>query len=186
MENFKSTLFTLFLLVVMGAVGYWAFSTIEPGNVHVNNQKQKELEIKNEELEKEIIILKSKVSLLESTSEVASVVIPTSDIKPVDPVTPIKTVTPAPIVSKYQTQINELQKLINDNIYMKKGSKGERVGTVQRFINIYNNTTSRVDNDYGPGLITAVTKFQKDQKITADGETGPNTYRKMIEWLNTR
>lgn len=187
MENLKSTLFSLLMLAALGALGYWAFTTIEPGSVHVNNQKQKELEIKNEELNEEILALKTKVALLESSPEVMPVVLPdTNVVKPVVPVAVVKPITPTQTASKYQTLINELQKLIDDNIYMKKGSQGERVGTIQRFINVYNNTTTRVDNDYGPGLITAVKKFQLDQKIMADGETGPNTYRKMIEWLKNR
>ncbi|HYD90300.1 MAG TPA: peptidoglycan-binding domain-containing protein, partial [Flavobacterium sp.] len=79
--------------------------------------------------------------------------------------------------------INELQKLIDDNIFMKEKSSGTRVGTVQTFLNLYNNTSKRVDNDYGAGTKADVIKFQKAVGLTADGEAGPNTYRKMIEWL---
>ncbi|HBB54043.1 TPA: hypothetical protein DHS24_02780 [Candidatus Nomurabacteria bacterium] len=66
---------------------------------------------------------------------------------------------------------------------MKEKSQGTRVGTVQTFLNIYNNTSKLVDNDYGPGTKTDVMNFQKAEGITVDGEAGPGTFRKMIEWL---
>ncbi|MBI2630677.1 peptidoglycan-binding protein [Candidatus Nomurabacteria bacterium] len=66
---------------------------------------------------------------------------------------------------------------------MKVGSKGTRVGTIQKFLNLYNKTSKPVDNDYGPGLKADVTAYQKAAGTTADGETGPATYKKMIEWL---
>lgn len=91
--------------------------------------------------------------------------------------------TPDPVVLKYPSLINEIQKLVDSNIYMKKGSRGTRVGTVQKFLNIYNGTSSKIDNDYGPGMETVIKKFQKDQGLTSDGEAGPNTFRKMVNWL---
>ena len=66
---------------------------------------------------------------------------------------------------------------------MKVGSKGTRVGTVQNFLNLYNKTSKRVDNDYGKTTKTDVIAFQKAVGLTQDGETGPTTYKKMIEWL---
>ena len=69
---------------------------------------------------------------------------------------------------------------------MKEKSYGTRVGTIQTFLNIYNNTTKKVDNDYGAGTKTDVIKFQKAEKITADGEAGPSTFLKMIDWLKKR
>ncbi|PIZ53219.1 hypothetical protein COY25_03820 [Candidatus Uhrbacteria bacterium CG_4_10_14_0_2_um_filter_41_7] len=66
---------------------------------------------------------------------------------------------------------------------MKAKSSGTIVGVVQEFLNIYNKTSNRIDNDYGPGTQKAVTAFQKAQGITADGEAGPGTFRKMIDWL---
>ena len=66
---------------------------------------------------------------------------------------------------------------------MKLKSKGTRVGTVQEFLNIYNNTSKKVDNDYGAGTKTDVVNFQKKEGLTADGEAGPTTFVKMIDWL---
>jgi len=89
-------------------------------------------------------------------------------------------------VYKYQDLINEFQKLISDNVFLKQKSSGPRVGTVQKFLNIYNNTSNKVDNDYGVGTTKTVTAFQKDQKdsgLNANSEAGTNTFNQMIDWL---
>lgn len=86
--------------------------------------------------------------------------------------------------SEYSDLIARLEKLIEDNVFMKKGSRGTRVGTVQEFLNLYNGTDSRIDNDYGGTTENQVRSFQRSEGLTTDGQTGPNTYRKMIEWLN--
>ena len=90
---------------------------------------------------------------------------------------------PSPTAYKYQTLINELQKLTDSKVFLKEKSQGPSVGTVQRFLNIYNDTSAKVDNDYGASTKVAVIDFQKDTGITADGEAGPGTFKKMIEWL---
>lgn len=66
---------------------------------------------------------------------------------------------------------------------MKEKSQGTRVGTLQAFLNIYNNTSKKVDNDFGAGTKTDVINFQKAEKLLADGEAGPGTFQKMIDWL---
>lgn len=78
---------------------------------------------------------------------------------------------------------DKLQGLITDKIYMKKGSRGTRVGTVQKFLVAYG-VSVKIDNDYGDTTVNGVKKFQTDQKLTADGQAGPSTYQKMIDWLN--
>lgn len=180
MENFKFMLFSIFILVILGFGGYWAFSTIESGSSHVDSQKQKELEIANEDLKKEINALKKQVSLLK-TEESAD-----KEDEMIIPETP-KTIPVAPVVnnpvSTHQSLINELQKLVDGNIYLKNKSQGPAVGSVQRFLNVYNKTSSKVDNDYGVSTGTAVRDFQKDQGLSVDGEIGPGTSKKMISWL---
>ena len=180
MENFKSILFLIIILVIIVLGGYWAVSTIEPGSINVEREKQKELEQKNQELEKEIQELKDKIAILEH---------PTKEQIPVEEnIEKPNTNTPEnnATLLKYQSLIDDLQKLIDDNIHMKEKSYGTRVGTIQTFLNIYNNTTKKVDNDYGAGTKTDVIKFQKAEKITADGEAGPSTFLKMIDWLKKR
>ncbi|SRR3989339_282103 len=174
MKNIKYILFSIIILAVIVLLGYWAISTIEPANVHIEKQKQEELEQKNKELEQEVEELKNEIKTLQPSVEES---IPQEET-PEEPNIPDNT---AP--SKYQSLINDLQKLINDNVSMKEKSRGTRVGTVQTFLNVYNNTSKKVDNDYGAGTKMDIINFQKAEGITADGEAGPGTFSKMIDWL---
>ena len=189
MENFKSILSLLIGLALLAGIGFWAFSTLESGSTHVNIQRQKDLQAKNQALEKELVTLKTQVGLLES-DKVKEAVVADIPVLPVVatslPVVVKKPITMTPNVLKYQSLITEIQKLINIKAYLKKGSQGTAVGTVQKFINIYNNTSNKIDNDYGVSLITTVSKFQKDQGLTADGQAGVGTFKKMIDWLKKK
>jgi len=82
--------------------------------------------------------------------------------------------------------VSELNRLITDNINMKIGSRGTRVGTVQEFLNIFLEQQSTTDNDFGPGTERRVIQFQEEMDIAADGEPGPQTYQAMIDWLNAQ
>ncbi|MEK7071637.1 MAG: bZIP transcription factor, partial [Patescibacteria group bacterium] len=118
MENFKVVMFSVITLLILLLGGYWAVATMEPGSTHVDKQKQKELEQANEELTKEVEKLKSELRLLQPTEEP-------------DQIVP-KEETPKPVISsKYQSLINDLQKLVDDNVFMKEKSRGTRVGTLQ-------------------------------------------------------
>jgi hypothetical protein len=85
--------------------------------------------------------------------------------------------------SEYADLLDGFDDLISNNIIMQRGSRGTRVGVVQDFLNIYFGTDSLVDNDYGPGTESRVEDFQEAEGLTADGQAGPSTYRKMVEWL---
>ncbi|HLP86678.1 MAG TPA: peptidoglycan-binding protein [Candidatus Paceibacterota bacterium] len=191
MENFKFFIFSIFILGLIGFAGYWAFTTMESGSTHVDSQKQQDLEDSNEELEKEVTELKRQISLLQleieqgKGNEEAPVVAGSNTNAPVVNPTTTPTTTTTPTVSKNQTLINELQKLVDANVYLKLKSQGPAVGTVQKFLNLYNKTSNKVDNDYGPSTVTAVKNYQKANGLTADGEAGVNTFKKMISWLKT-
>ena len=186
MENFKFFIFSVIVLALLGFGGYWAFSTIESGSSHVDIQKQKELEAKNEELVKQVAELQRQVDLFETEKddlaqkEEAVAVIDTQEPPAT---TPTKNPTTTTTVSKNQTLINELQKLVDGNIFLKLKSQGVAVGTVQNFLNLYNKTSNKIDNDYGASTVTLVKNYQKAAGLTADGQTGPTTYKKMIIWL---
>lgn len=94
---------------------------------------------------------------------------------------PVATATPS---GEHAEIISELNKLIADNINMKVGSRGTRVGTVQKFLNVFLDTNSTIDNDFGTGTKEKVMQFQKSVGLGADGLPGPQTYQKMIDWLN--
>jgi murein L,D-transpeptidase YcbB/YkuD len=187
MDNFKFTLFSIFILALLGFSGYWAFSTIESGSTHVDSQKQKELKQKNEELTKELAQLKTDYNLLEAEKEAEQ----QKEQEALANITPDNTATPTSIPTKttilrYQSLINDLQKLVDGKIYLKNKSQGSAVGTLQKFLNIYNNTSTKVDNDYGASTAMAVKAFQKAEGLTQDGEVGPGTFSKMISWLKSK
>ena len=173
MENLKYILISLIILVLLGLIGYWAIFTIKPGNILMEKQRVDELSARNQELEQEIKDLKSQLAILQPVEQVIK------EDNQIDTI--IETANNNP--SKYQSLINELQKLIDDNVSMKLKSMGTRIGSVQKFLNIYNNTSKKVDNDYGAGTKTDVVNFQKKEGLTADGEAGPTTFVKMIDWL---
>lgn len=165
-------MFLIIILVLTGLLGYWAIFSIEGGDAHVNKQKQKELEQKNEELLEEVEDLKNEIASLKA-----------AQVEKVPEITPEQPKATTVVSTKHQSLINDLQKLVTDKIYMKEGSRGTRVGTIQTFLNIYNNTSKKVDNDYGASTKADIVKFQKAEGLTADGEAGPSTFSKMIEWL---
>jgi cell division protein FtsB len=170
MENIKSILLLVIILIAVVIIGYWAVVTLEPGNISVERQKQEQFKEENEKLQKEVQDLTDEIQSLKEAQAIEEEQKKESE-------------TVSTTSLKYQSLINDLQKLIDDNVSMKEKSKGTRVGTVQTFLNLYNNTSKRVDNDYGASTKTAVMNFQKAVSLTADGEAGPSTFQKMIEWL---
>jgi murein L,D-transpeptidase YcbB/YkuD len=179
MENFKFVLFSIIVLGALGFAGYWAFSTIESGSYHVNRERQEQMLKENEELRKENDLLKNELSLLEEEKE--EVELQLADNEPANEETEEeKEATPT---LKYQSLIDEIQKLVNKGVSLREGSQGTAVGSLQKFLNIYNGTSKRVDNDFGSGTLTIVKDFQKDIGLKDDGVVGPGTMRKMIDWL---
>ncbi len=177
MDKLKFGLFSIVVLGSLGLVWYWSVSTIESGSEHAMRERIQELEQENQVLTKQVKDLESELILLKPVAEEPKTVVK----EPVkEEQQPASTTTTA---DKDQSLINELQKLITDKVMMKQGSAGARVGTVQRFLNRYNNTSNRVDNDYGATTVKLVSVFQKAEGLTADGEAGEGTFKKMIEWL---
>ncbi len=158
----------------MSIVGYWAFKTIEPGDLHVSKERQAELEAKNKELEQEIAKLKSELADLQ----------PPKQEMPANQTLNTNPTTTKPPLSKYQDLITSLQKLLDQKAVLKLKSTGTQVGTLQTFLNIYNNTSKKVDNDFGPGTKTDIMNFQKAEGLPVTGEAGVLTFQKMIDWLN--
>ena len=170
MEKLKFIIFSIIALGLLVIVGYWAVVTLQSGTEYKASQQIRQLEKENEDLKKEMKRLKGELTAPQFT--------------PTDPApAEEEPKTPDTVVYKYQSLIDELQKLINDKIFLKLKSSGPRVGAIQKFLNIYNNTSNKVDNDYGENTKKLVSAFQKEQSLIADGEAGPGTFRKMIDWL---
>lgn len=187
MDTIKFILFSTVVLVATGVLGYWAVTSIQSGSEHVTTERLLKLQEENESLQKQVASLSSELDTYKpksSASDEMEGVVEEAPVKTPEPVKtePVKTTTTT-TTYKNQTLINELQKLVTDKVTMKLHSTGTRVGTVQKFLNLYNKTTSKIDNDYGASTVKAVTAFQKDQGLTASGECGTSTFNKMIDWL---
>jgi len=180
METFKSVIFSILILTIFGAVVFWSVTTLQSGSGFLADQKIKQLQTENDNLKKEL----KNIPLIQTITEpnqdnnlpiVKVVTTPTvTETKPV--------VTPA--VNKNQSLINEIQNLINKKIVIKLKATGTSVGTLQKFLNVYNNTINRIDNDYGKTSQSLMITFQKAQNLTANGEVNVDTFNKMIDWLN--
>lgn len=168
MDKLKFILFSIVTLTLLGLFGYWSVSTIQSGTENVTDQKIKQLVKENEDLKTETKKLTDELGDLQSKLEESTPSAPTN---------------PEVTVYKYQILIDELQKLVSNNVLLKQKSRGLNVGTVQNFLNIYNDTSSKVDNDYGVGTAKVVSVFQKDSGLNPNGEASLSTFNKMIDWL---
>jgi murein L,D-transpeptidase YcbB/YkuD len=188
MDNLKFALFSVVVLVLLSLLGYWAVATIHSGSEFATKQKLAEAQKENSDLTKQVADLTDQLNTLEARSVANTATVnqpvatPDATTAQTTPTTTTKPTT-QPTTYKNQTLINALGKLVSGNVFMKLNSSGTRVGTVQSFLNIYNKTSNKIDNDYGASMVKAVTAFQKDQGLTADGQAGPSTYNKMIAWL---
>lgn len=172
MDKLKFTLLAIVILALLGLLGYWAVRSLQSGSEYVKDEKIKQLELENENLRMQIVQLTEELNSPKPIAEEPA------------PEASGTAAKPAPAASgEYQDLIGKLQQLYDNNVYFKEGSRGPNVGVVQEFLNVYNKTSSRIDNDYGPGTAKLVTAFQKDSGLSADGEAGKNTFNKMIEWL---
>lgn len=176
LEKIKLILLLIIILLVTILLGYWAVISLQSGTEYKLNDQIKQLKSENDSLKKDIANMTAELDTLRPLAEQPAEPEPTPAVE--EPITQ-KTY-------KNQSLIDELQKLVTDNIYMKLGSSGARVGTVQRFLNIYNSKSNKIDNDYGASTKTAVLVFQKAVGITADGEAGVGTFNKMIDWLKNQ
>jgi hypothetical protein len=169
MTDGKFQFIAALFFIILGAVGHWAFSSLDFGKareVVINDIDQIDGAAQD--------ISDITDSLADLTQEIED------NNQTGDPV------VEEPAVNPHQDVVDKLQKLIDDEIYMKEGSSGTRVGTVQQFLNIFSDTNNNVDNEFGSGTKAKVVAFQKSVSITADGAPGPTTYQSMIDWLLTK
>ena len=174
MDKLKFALFSVVVLTLLGLFGYWAIFTLQSGSESKTSQKVQQLQKDNQDLNAEVKDLTDQLSVLQSKLDNSAPSAP-KDSKP-------SVASPA-TVYKYQNLINDLQKLVDGNVYLKLKSIGPSVGTVQKFLNIYNNTSNKIDNDYGANMVKSVSAFQKDSGLSADGKAGSSTFSQMINWL---
>ena len=170
MEKLKFALIAIVTLSLLGLLGYWSVRTLQSGTDYKASQKIQQLEQENKDLKTEVANLTAELNIAQSKLKLEE---PAQNV--------VK--EPEPTVYKYQDLITQLQKLVTNKTVLKLKSKGGAVGTVQKFLNIYNKTSNPVDNDYGAATLAAVKDFQKDEGLSATGEAGSATFNKMIDWL---
>lgn len=169
MSEFKFQLTTFALVAVLALGGYWAFATLDRGITYSKDDLAIVPEtVAEESLEEPAAETEQETEVAEESAEVES---------------PETAPAPATLSAEDAKTLAELQDLITDNINMKQGSAGTRVGTVQKFLNLYFDKQTGVDNGYGATTLERVRQFQKDQGLTADGLAGPTTYQKMVDLM---
>lgn len=90
---------------------------------------------------------------------------------------------PEPELNEHQDLIDDLQSLKDRAAILEPGDTGAHVGIIQQFLNVYNDTSGGVDNDFGPGTRSQVENFQANEGLTVDGGVGPGTLGSMLAWL---
>jgi peptidoglycan hydrolase-like protein with peptidoglycan-binding domain len=174
MNEFKFQVVNIFLLVALVLGMYWAFTHIDNGVTYGSR------DVVQGTLEDTDIASPQETddTIFDASQDTGNTAEEDSRELEVSYEVPSTNLTAAE-----KTLISELEGLIEDNIFMKSGSRGTRVGTVQKFLNIYLDKKGSVDGDYGPGTLADVKKFQQAEGLGADGLAGPTTYAKMIEIL---
>ncbi len=172
MNEFKYQFVNILLLALLGFGIYWAFSTIDNGIIY----------------DRETPAAENQGSQTSPESKDTEPKVIFDNTKPTeDPVVKVEKNTPASeekvLSEEEHFLLGKLEGLIADKIQMRKGSRGTRVGTVQKFLNRYFEKQTKVDNQYGPTTIARVKEFQQKEGLSADGFAGINTYKKMIEIL---
>jgi len=173
MQSVKNFFLTILTALLVAILGWWAMTSLEPGDIHAERARYKALEQRNEELEKEVADLEEELAELQPPTlepeEQGS-----TEVSP-----------PPPAPSQYANLISEIQELVDDKVTMKAGSKGTRVGTVQEFLNIYFKTSKKIDNDFGKSMETDIRNFQKAEGLPVTGQASTQTFTKMVEWLRS-
>lgn len=169
MKQFGFTLITLLFLGVLGYGGYLAVASLKDPKAYVTDSGERIGDIHqvatstDEGDEKSVYELD--LGLAEKTaSSTEQVLAATSSTATAD-----------------TSLVARLETLISKNIVLKKGSKGDYVGTIQMFMNEHYSKTAKIDNDFGAKLEADVKKFQTENKISATGQVGSQTQKKMLE-----
>ncbi len=97
--------------------------------------------------------------------------------------TPTTSQPTTPTADTDQELIDTLQAMADSKTIYKTGSKGAQVGALQTFLNKYNKTSTKVDNDFGPSLTAAIKAYQGKNGLPVTGQVAEKTLAKMIEWL---
>ena len=96
--------------------------------------------------------------------------------------TPLPTHTPAP---QDTTALGSSLALFGgDYTTLSKGAKGVRVTTLQAALGMMGYSTGKDSGTFGQSTHNALIRFQREQKLTADGLAGPSTLRRIETLLS--
>lgn len=185
MENFKFTFVSFFLILVLAGVGVLGYMALERGDESGLKQRVAKLEAQISSQEKALVERDRKIAQLETDLE--NTVPATTTAEPVT-TTSSTTATSSSTTSSSSSSndsalLTELKSLRSRGVILEPGDSGAAVGSIQKFLNEYNNTSGGVDNDFGPGTRSKVEAFQNKEGLTPDGGVGPTTLGRMITWL---
>ncbi len=165
MKRHAFTLTTILIVGLLGYGGYFAIKNLTDPKLYIPNTTEKVGDIQRITTGVSDIQLPEAVAVSQpdtvTVPEVAGVTTPATETK---------------------TLAERLQVIDQQNLVLKKGSKGIAVGTVQEFMNAYYKKNLRTDNDFGKILEADMKKFQTAMKITPTGQLGEKTLQQMIAW----
>ena len=171
MDNIKSFLFYLIVLVIIAGAGYWAFTSIDTGQEFARKKAERlayEAQVEEEKAARalaELEALEEEKALLEKALEEEIEEVPEVD----------------PEAEKLKA---DLEDLLERGTILEPGDSGTLVMRIQKFLNFYDKDLNLTeDQDFGPSTRKAVEKFQKENGLNPDGGIGPKTIKKMIEVL---
>ena len=167
MKSFAINFLVFLLIASLATLGWFGFRQLENGQEYITSERTETLpEVVIEDIPQE-----NTLSDEQETGPADLVNLP--EVQP----------DTSELNNEFSKLITDLENLIENQVIMKEGSQGTRVGIVQEFLNVYFDRNDRIDNAYGPGTASRVRDFQRAEGLSADGQAGPNTYRKMIETL---
>lgn len=170
MNELKYQITQIIFLILLGLGGYWALTSLDSGVSYTRDQIVEDVQVATVPDEQVNAVNNETILVVDETP---------SESNPESQPEPEK-----PTVSDHQDLIDSLQKLVDDNVSMDSGANGSRVGTVQKFLEIYfSDRTVSIDNDFGPTTKGLVKEFQQKELNGGDGRVGPNTLKAMIEYL---
>jgi murein L,D-transpeptidase YcbB/YkuD len=175
MNDFKFTLISSFVFIVIIGLGALAFVALEPGDTNGSRQVVSKLEASLAEKDEALQTALRRISELESDNKQLT----PDKVEVKEPTTTSST----PTSNDNASLISSLESLKSRGVILAPGNSGPDVGTIQKFLNVYNKTSGGVDNDFGPNMRKRVEAFQADQKISVDGGVGSGTLTTMINWL---
>lgn len=84
------------------------------------------------------------------------------------------------------TSVSENNSNTSSTTYLKYGSKGDAVKTLQQNLNDLGYNCGKVDGDFGTNTLDAVKAFQKANKLDVDGVVGPATTKAIKNALSKK